>query len=318
MDQYLVRVVEQHHNIYKVMDEAGTTMDAITAGRLAYRMKKNTDFPAVGDWVYVDRQNDKKGAAVINEILPRKSILQRKEAGPSGRSQILAVNLDTVFLCLSMNQDFNLRRLERYLALVRGTAVEPVIVLTKSDLAEETEEYLGQVREICPDIRTVVCSAQTGEGMEQILSRAVQGKTIAFLGSSGVGKSTLVNFLAGEELLTTSGIRRSDGRGRHTTTHRQLVLLENGCALIDTPGMRELGLDKSNVEESFQDIRSLAELCRYADCTHTSEPGCAVLKAMEEGRLDQKRYKNYRKLLREEKRREKDVRSFLYNKKCGC
>lgn len=308
MEHYLVRVTEQHYNIYKVMDEAGETMEAKTAGRLTYKLKKNTDFPAVGDWVYVDRQNDQKGSAVIVEIRPRKSILQRKEAGPSGRSQILAVNLDTVFLCLSMNQDFNLRRLERYLALVRGSSVEPVIVLTKSDLAEKTEEYLQMVREICPDIETLVCSAQTGEGMEQILSRAVCGKTIAFLGSSGVGKSTLINYLAGEEILAAGSVRSSDGKGRHTTTHRQLIQMENGCALIDTPGMRELGLDKSDVEESFQDIRELAGLCRFSNCTHTAEPGCAVLAAMEEGRLDQKRYNNFRKLLREEKRREKDIR----------
>ncbi len=294
---YPARISEQHREIYKAVSENGE-VSASVSGKFAFSAKDITDFPAVGDWVMIDRTDSSDGNAVIHHLLRRKSAFERKAAGTSNALQIVAANIDTVFICMSLNNDFNLRRLERYLSIAWDSMAEPVIILTKADLCAETEARLNEVRAVGMGADTVVCSSMTGIGYDDVLKRISYGKTIAFIGSSGVGKSTLINRLMGRDLLATKEIR-DDDRGRHTTTHRQLILLPNGGIVIDTPGMRELQLDSGNLPKAFEDIEELALLCRYRDCSHHSEPGCAVKKAIEAGELSEARLESYNKLRKE-------------------
>ena len=300
MNDNLGRVAEQHHNLYKVLLEDGTLMESRVAGKFAYQRKKNTDYPVVGDYV---RLNEK---GIIEEVMERKSTLQRMEAGTTKKSQIIVSNLDYIFICMAVNQDFNLRRLERYLSMVYGTSITPIILLMKSDLAEDIDQYRSMVREEQSDLIVIPCSSVTGEGITEVQGWLQTGMTAAFIGSSGIGKSTIVNQLLGQEVLKTSRIREYDGKGRHTTTHRQLVRLGNGSYLIDTPGMRGLALDTSNVAEAFGDIEQLACECKYRNCSHTVEDGCAIRQALEKGTISAKRYRSYTKLKREEQHRSKE------------
>lgn len=228
-----------------------------------------SDFPAVGDFVMAGKTGEGT-QAVIHQVLPRKSVFMRKAAGSDRKEQLVATNIDIVFLCMALNQDFNVRRLERYLSIAWDSGAKPVVVLTKPDICEDIEEILPYLS---------------------------AGTTAAFLGSSGVGKSTLVNRLLGEERLATGGIRNDD-KGRHTTTHRELLFLPDGGMVIDTPGMRELGMwdAKSGIDRTFSDIEELALQCRFRDCTHTVEPGCAVQKALKNGTLSKERMQSYQKL----------------------
>ena len=292
------RVTEQHRELYRVVSEDGELW-AVISGKIAYQSNEVTDFPAVGDWVMIDRTDGSTGNAVIHQVLRRKSIFERKAAGTSRAGQIVAANIDRVFICMSLNSDFNLRRLERYLAVAWASMAIPVIVLTKADLCEDLHVRLEEISTVSVGTDVVVCSSITGDGYEDILAYVAEGETIAFIGSSGVGKSTLINRLMGRDVLSTQEIRGDDDKGRHTTTHRQMFILPGGGIVIDTPGMRELQIDSGNLSRSFEDIGELASGCKYRDCSHTAEPGCAVKAAIEAGELVQERFDNYTKLQRE-------------------
>jgi ribosome biogenesis GTPase / thiamine phosphate phosphatase len=258
------------------------------------------DLPAVGDWVAVAARPT-EGTGTIQGVLPRRTKFSRKVAWAASEEQVLAANVDSVFLLTSLNEDLNLRRLERYLTLAWESGARPVIVLTKTDLAADVELRLLEVGAIAFGVPVHAISSLTGDGLDVIQSYLEPGKTIALLGSSGVGKSTLVNTLAGHELLAVQEIRQSDGEGRHTTSHRQLVLLPGGGLVLDTPGMRELQLWESadGLGETFADVEELAANCRFNDCAHRSEPGCAVQAALESGTLELGRWTSYKKLQRE-------------------
>ncbi len=296
-------ILSQHHELYSVLcEENGREMRARVAGKLVYRFTAAADFPVVGDRVTLGLPQDVPGDAVILEVLPRRSLLLRTAAGPKKYSQPIAANLDVLFICTSLNQELRQRRLERYLSAARGAGGAPVIVLTKADLCADAQERREQVERDNPGVEILCCSARNGADVEQVRAR-IGGGQAAFVGSSGVGKSTLLNALIGEEALRTSAVREDDARGRHTTTHRQLVRLPGGGAVIDTPGMREFALDESDVEGAFEDIEALAASCRFANCAHGQEPGCAVRRAVESGAIERGRYENYLKLRREQEGR---------------
>lgn len=292
---FIARVSQQHHDLYKVICVNGEIQAEVT-GKMMYEAVDTADFPAVGDWVMIDRTDGNSGNAIIHNVLSRKSMFGRKAAGAHNNVQVVAANIDTVFICMSLNEDFNLRRLERYLSVALDSMASPVIVLTKSDLCDDLQARLDEVSAVSAGTDIIVCSSIDGNGYDNILNYISEGKTIVFIGSSGVGKSTLINKLAGEEIFKTKEIREDDGKGRHTTTHRQLLLLPQGGIVIDTPGMRELHLDSADLSKSFSDIEELAAQCKFGDCSHSSEPGCAVRKAIESGELSENRFENYKKL----------------------
>ena len=271
---------------------------AEVSGKFRFEAKKLSDYPVVGDYVMIDRNTNSNGNAIIHSVLSRKSAFVRKAAGTSNESQIIATNIDTVFICMSLNNDFNLRRLERYLSIAWDSGAIPVIVLTKSDLCQDICSKLIEVNSIAIGVDVLVTSSIGEEDYSQILGYTKEGQTVAFIGSSGVGKSTLINCLIGEEILKTHGLRKDD-KGRHTTTHRELIMLKNGGMVIDTPGMREMGLESADLSKTFADIDELSEKCKFSNCTHKNEPGCAVKKAVIEGIISTERLQNYEKLKKE-------------------
>lgn len=291
---FLARVSVQHKNLYKVFTENGE-IQAEVSGKIDFNARDSSDYPVVGDWVMVDRIDDSGGNAIIHHILRRKSAFERKAAGTSNQTQVVAANIDTVFICMSLNNNFNLRRLERYLAIAWDSMASPVIILTKSDLCDNISARLSQVHAIALGVDVLVTTSMDDDGYAALNNYLGQGKTAAFIGSSGVGKSTLINRLMGEEILVTREIREDD-RGKHTTTHRQLIALPKGGVVIDTPGMRELQLESADLTRSFADIEDLAQSCRFHDCTHQKEPGCAVREAIEKGILPAERLGSYQKL----------------------
>lgn len=295
----LGRIIAQYKDLYKVATPV-TDLMAEISGKLRYSSDLLSDYPAVGDFVMIDRQTDQNGNAIIHNILGRKSVFVRRAAGTSHDVQVVAANIDSVFICMSLNNDFNLRRLERYLAIAWDSGAIPVIVLTKADLCEDLPAKLAEVEDIAIGTDVVVTSSMTGDGYISILKYVKPGQTVAFMGSSGVGKSTLINRLIGEDAIETRGIRNDD-KGRHTTTTRELFVIPTGGAVIDTPGMRELGVESVNLGKTFADIDELAAVCRFNDCRHESEPGCAVRKAIEEGLIDEDRLLSFNKLKREAK-----------------
>lgn len=297
-DYSLARVIRQNRNFYDVVSENGEARASVS-GKLFYLAEESNNFPAVGDWVMISQTEKADEIAIIHQILSRKSVFERKAAGTSNSIQIIATNIDTVFLCMSLNQDFNLRRMERYLTIAWDSGATPVIVLTKSDLCDDLQRYLDEVSSISMFTDTIVCSAVDSDGLSLISNRIQTGETVAFIGSSGVGKSTLINCLAGQELLVTREVRTSDDKGRHTTTHRELIVLPGGGIVIDTPGMRELQLSGGNLSMAFEDIEELAAMCKFNNCSHGTEPGCAVQKAIETGALEQSRLDSYFKLQQE-------------------
>jgi ribosome biogenesis GTPase len=286
------RVSAQHRGGYDVLAETGERRVRLT-GRLRHEAASAAELPAVGDWVALRDQT-------IHAVLPRRSAFSRKAAWSATEEQVLAANLDAVFVVSALNGDLNLRRLERYLTLAWESGATPVLVLTKADLCGDVGGALLSVEQVALGVGTHAVSNLTGEGLEELGPYLTPSKTIALLGSSGVGKSTLANRLVGEELQVTHEIAE-DGRGRHTTTSRQLIRLPGGALLVDTPGLREVQLWDADdgIQEAFSDVDELAAGCRFNDCAHLREPGCAVQTAIDEGRLPRERLQSYRQLQRE-------------------
>jgi len=271
---------------------------AETSGRLRHAAKSRLDLPAVGDWVAL-RPSSQGGPAVIDAVLPRRNRLARRAAGDAARVQVLAANVDVLLIATALDRDFNPRRLERYAALAWESEAHPLVVLTKSDACADVDSRIADAR-AAAGADALAVSAVTGAGLPAFAARLAPGKTHALLGMSGVGKSTLVNELAGADVQGVGETRVSDGRGRHTTTRRDLLLLPGGALLVDAPGMRELALWDGPGEAAFSDIGSLSSQCRFRDCSHREEPGCAVRAAVAEGLLDPGRLESHRKLLKEE------------------
>jgi ribosome biogenesis GTPase len=298
------RVISEGRGFFMVHDGADLTQ-ATVSGRFRYESGGDPlAYPAVGDWVAV-AFGAGGDSATIHALLPRRSAIVRRAPADHGTgAQTIAANVDIVFIVTSLNAELNLRRLERYLAVAWESGATPIVILSKADLDDDVPGHLVAVESVAPGVEVIVASAITGEGIEVVRGHLAAGRTVAFIGSSGVGKSTLVNALAGHELLTTAGIREDDGRGHHTTTRRQLVALADGL-VIDTPGMRELGLlDGDGLASAFDDVEQAAARCRFRDCRHQSEPGCAVRAALTTGDLDADRFAAFQKLEREAHRAE--------------
>ena len=292
------RVLVQQRGQYDIITDAGELVAEIS-GRLA-RDAEEGGLPVVGDWVAVAIRED-EGAATVHAVLPRRTGFARKAAGQDQILQVVAANVDIALLVAALNADFNPRRLERYLAAARQSGATPVIVLTKADLVDGGAEAVEAAQAVAQDAQVLAVSVVTGQGMDDLRALIAPGVTALLVGSSGAGKSTLVNALAGSARMAVGDIREGDARGRHTTTHRELVLLPSGALILDTPGMRELGLldAEAGVAATFEDIEALALTCKFRDCAHGSEPGCAVRAALEAGTLDEGRWRNYDKLGRE-------------------
>lgn len=296
------RVITEHKERYIVLTGKGE-YEAEVTGNLRFTAADRLDFPAVGDWVAIIIQDS---FAIIHRLFPRKSILQRQAVGRFGERQVIASNIDFAFIVQSVDRDYNINRLERYLILCYAANVIPVIILNKADLISETElaVILDNLKSRISDVKIFGLSNQTNYGYDVLQSMLVKGKTYCFLGSSGVGKSTIINNLAGQELMKTNTLSSSTGKGKHTTNRRELIILKNGAVIIDTPGMREVGIADTTegLENTFDHIIQLSGLCRFSDCTHTHEAGCAVLDAVEKGLIDKASYSNFLKMKSEKRR----------------
>lgn len=297
------RVYAQHRNLYKIITEKGE-ISATLSGKLQYELINKKDYPVVGDWVNYEELGYREG--IIHQIQERKTLICRKVAGVKSEEQALAANIDKIFITMSLNNNFNLRRLERYINIAWDSGATPVILLTKLDLCEDLEDKLLSLDQVALGIDKISVSSLTGEGVEVVRNIIKSDDTVVFIGSSGVGKSTIINKLLEKEVQITKEVDEYD-KGRHTTTHRELFVLPTGGAIIDTPGMRELQLSQGDVEATFKDIEDLALKCHFSDCKHKSEPKCAVQQAIERGELSKERFISYEKIKKEianeEKRR---------------
>jgi ribosome biogenesis GTPase len=300
-DCSVARVTAVNRGSYLIRNEDSEVL-AEVAGSLVFSAESSMDYPCVGDWAFVQYYNSDT-FAIVHGLFPRKSFLRRKTPGKKIDYQMIAANIDVALIVQSCDFDFNLRRLERYLVMVNEGQIEPILLLTKSDLVspEKLEQRILEVRQSNIHCRVITLSNTTGFGLDQVRRLLKTGKTYCLLGSSGVGKTTLLNHLVGRDLLETNTVRAKDGKGRHTTARRQLTVLDQGAMLIDTPGMRELGNIGviTGIKESFSDIRELSKNCRFTNCTHTGEIGCAILMAIENRELSEERYRSYLKLLKE-------------------
>ncbi|WP_010289501.1 ribosome small subunit-dependent GTPase A [Kurthia massiliensis] len=293
------RITEQHKHMYRVCGEDFEWL-ATVSGSYAFHTHHAIDYPAIGDWVLVEQMPGEEKCA-IHQLLTRKSVFTRKAAGREIEQQVVAANIDIILLAMSLNEDFNVRRLERYVVAAWESGAVPMIVLTKADMCDDIPFYMQQLTDVAMGIDCIVTSAITGEGIETLRQHVSTGKTAAIIGSSGAGKSSLTNALLGEETMKVADIRADDAKGRHTTTHRALIQLPNGACFIDTPGMRELHIwtEQESLNTGFDDIETFAASCRFRDCTHHQEPGCAVRQAIENGQLEAARLRNYVKLQKE-------------------
>jgi ribosome biogenesis GTPase / thiamine phosphate phosphatase len=294
------RVIAEHKERYIVRTTKGEFEAEIT-GNMRFTAKNREDFPAVGDWVALSTYDS--DFAIIHKILPRFSIIKRQAVGQFGEIQVIATNIDFAFLVQAVDRDFNINRLERYLTICNSSKVSPIIILSKIDLINEQQlsEILANIKVRIKNVPVIAISNESLDGYERIKTILEKGKTYCMLGSSGVGKSTLLNNLSGRIIMQTDTISRSTNRGRHVTSHRELIVLENGGILVDNPGMREVGIadSTSGLEITFDRIISLSQNCKFKDCTHTNEAGCSVLEAVEEGEIDKTSYENYLKMERE-------------------
>lgn len=294
------RVAAQYKGLYRLYCNHREIF-AAPSGRMIGLAETQGDYPAVGDWVIIDKVGSDDDRAVIRGILKRKSKFSRKCAGNRIEEQIVAVNIDTIFITMSLNQNYNIRRLERYITMAWESGAAPVVLLTKSDLCQNVYDRLEETERVAIGIDVYSVSSITGLGINEIKRYIKPGKTVTFIGSSGVGKSTIINKLLGEERLCTKEISSFGDRGKHTTTNRELIVLPNGGIVIDTPGMRELHILDADegISTAFDDIESISSNCKFSDCTHTVEPKCAIKEAIRDGILSEDRYKNYIKMKKE-------------------
>jgi ribosome biogenesis GTPase len=330
-DFQIARVISVNRNSF-VVSNGKSDIYAELTGKLLFNSESSLDLPTVGDWIYTQLLDD-DSLAIIHDIFPRKTLLKRKTPGKKIEYQLIAANIDTAIIMQSLDSNFNLRRLERYLVMINESNITPVIFLSKSDLTstDEIDKKKNDIHKIAPDIKIEAFSNNNITDIENIKAYFIPAKTFCLLGSSGVGKTTLLNNLIHKELHKTQPIREKDGRGKHTTTRRELIVLENGSIVIDNPGMRELGIISmdSGLNDTFNEIAELSNQCRFKDCTHTVEKGCAILKAVEQGQISKERYDNYIKIYKESlyhemsyyEKRQKDkkfgrlVHTYLKNKK---
>ena len=294
------RVIAEHKERYIVKTAEGEFEAEIT-GNMRFTAKGREDFPAVGDWVAMTIYDS--DFAIIHRIFPRFSIISRQAVGQFGEIQIIAANIDYAFLVQAVDRDFNINRLERYLTICNSSRVSPIIVLSKTDLIDQPSlnEITESISQRIKDIPVIAISNETQTGYEALKTIIENGKTYCMLGSSGVGKSSLMNNLSGRIVMKTDAISQSTNKGRHVTSHRELTILDNGGLLIDNPGMREVGITDSGsgLETTFDKIFSLSQKCKFLDCTHTNEVGCSVLEAVDNGEIDKSSYENYQRLERE-------------------
>ncbi len=300
----LGRVILQERGLYTVITRTGERTACVT-GKYAHEAAAPVDYPVAGDWVLLSERG-------IERLVARKTLVERAAAGREGYSQPIAANMDICLVCVPAN-DVNMRKIERFLSATKASGAATVVLLTKADLCSDADATADMVRRALPDAQVILCTNSTPDGYGRARGCLGTGVTAALMGASGVGKSTLINALAGTALET--GTTGFGGRGRHTTTHRELILMDAGGVLIDTPGMREFALDDADVESAFSDIDALAAGCRFADCAHLCEPGCAVREAVERGELDRKRYESYVKLKTEKERRVKRLEALARNKR---
>ena len=316
------RVISEHKERYVVKTDEGE-YEGEVIGNLRYRANDRSEFPAVGDWVAISAYDE--GKVLIHAVYPRKGVLERTAVGKFGEKQIIATNIDAALIIQALDRDFNLKRMERYLTICRNAGVTPMVVLNKTDLItrEAVEEAVKQVKKGLKGVRVMAVSNISGDGYEELLKNLRKGQTYCLLGSSGVGKSTLINRLSGQSNIKTGSISQHTQKGRHVTSHRHLFMLDNGALMIDNPGMREVGIADATdgIEAVFSDIERLSQECRYTTCTHVHEAGCAVLQALEDGEISRSSYENYLKMLKEKahfesslmdkKRREKNIGKIL-------
>ncbi len=291
-DLSLARVIAQHKGLYRLATEFGECTGEIS-GKFRHETTELLDFPTVGDFVMISGKAD-DGNVLIHNLLSRKSIFMRTAVGLTGQAQAIVTNIDIVFICMSLNNNFNLSRLERYLGVAWDSGATPVIILTKSDLCDDVAGFIRESEKV--SLFSDIIAISMYDDIEQLLAGYLKpGTTVAFIGSSGVGKSTIINKLLGEDVLATAGISKDD-KGRHTTTGKQMYRCSLGAVLIDTPGMRELGVQSVDLSLTFEDVEDIASGCKFSDCTHSTENGCAVIKAISDGLLDERRFESYKKL----------------------
>ncbi len=302
------RVIAEHRERYIVKTSEGE-YEGEVIGNLRFTASSRSDFPAVGDWVAISEYDDDK--VLIHKIFPRKTVIERKSVGKQGEKQIIATNIDVALIVQSVNRDFNVNRIERYLSIVNNSNIKPVILLNKTDLIknDRIKALVEVIKKRIPDVTILPVSNKSGKGIEELKTIIESGKTYCLLGSSGVGKSSLLNSLVGKPLMKTGEISDSSDRGKHVTTHRELRVLDHGGIIIDNPGMREIGMTDSTegLESTFERILELSRQCRFKDCTHTIESDCAVIAAVESGEIDNASYDNYLKMERESEHYESTI-----------